>query len=385
MFSMDSHTDSPFVTPLLRGFAITLASHSRLFWTLQIGGWTCFGLMMFGYALAKENLAPAIFDVVALIITGLMLTSASRYLYRRWRARDVTPVWLGLRILILCTLGVPLWWEPQAFLSQVVVKLNPAMVPWVPSYAHIPLDTWVLWEPILLGWSFLYFGINDWIALQIERQRSATAEASLQAARFRVLQFQLQPHFLFNTLNSIASLVLDGRSESAVTMITRVGDFLRLSLQTSEIPTIPLEQEISFIRFYLDIEHMRFGDRLKSQVNISPDAQRALVPTLMLQPLVENAVRHGILPNTAGGTVIISAKIAGNILKIRVEDDGAGLAPTSAPSAGIGLSNTARRLDDLYGKDARMVIGRGTPRGVVVDIEMPCTLSTYSTTAKEGQ
>jgi two-component system, LytTR family, sensor kinase len=346
-------------------------SHGVLFWLLQVGGWSAFGLMMFGYALAREPVGPAILDVMELIVTGLTLTSLYRYAYRSWRRRRVPLLSLALRIVLLMLIGVPIWYEPQVAISLAAGHYFPSMVTWVPSYAIIPREIWLVWGFVLLCWSFLYFGVNDWMSLQVERRRAAAAEALVQEARLHALQSQLQPHFLFNTLNSIASLVLDGRSDTAVTMISRVADLLRLCLQTSETPQITLRKELAFLGHYLDIESMRFGDRLRCRFDAPADTLDLMVPTLLLQPLVENAVRHGVLPSSKGGSIVISARAQGQNLTLSIEDDGPGMGSSVATSSGIGLANTAARLQELYGSDARMIVGQSSMGGVGIAIQIP--------------
>jgi two-component system, LytTR family, sensor kinase len=346
-------------------------SHNGLFWLLQIAGWSAFGLMMFGYALARENMTQAVFDVLLLVITGVALTTAYRYLYRYLRRREFAPLWLAVLVLVLSVAGAPIWFEPQVLLTLIAARLHPSLVHWVPSFTFIPLDTWLFEGFVLLSWSLLYFGANGWISLQLERRRAARAEALAQSARLQALQSQLEPHFLFNTLNGISSLVIEGRSEAATTMIARLSDFLRLALQTSQTPQITLAQEMTFVGHYLDIQKIRFGERLRFRIDLAPEALSALVPTLLLQPLVENAVRHGILARADGGLVIITVAIRAAMLRLRVEDDGPGLGRTSASSTGVGLSNTATRLSELYGDQATFTIGRGAHGGVAVDIAIP--------------
>jgi two-component system, LytTR family, sensor kinase len=346
-------------------------SRGTLFWLLQVSGWAAFGLMMLGYALARERPGPAFFDVSQLIVSGAILTSLYRFAYRWWRRRGISLFRLAGWIFLLSLVGVPLWYEPQAALSLAVRARYPKLVSWAPSYTDIPFDTWLVWGTVLLSWSFLYFGINDWMSLQVERRRAAAAEALVREARLRALQSQLQPHFLFNTLNSIASLVLDGRTDAAVAMVSRIADFLRLSLQTSESPRIPLEQELAFLGLYLEIERLRFGDRLNYRFEVPPETLTLMVPTLLLQPLVENAVRHGILPSTEGGSVVIGASVTGDFLTLQVEDDGPGLVTKTTSSCGIGLANTATRLEEIYGNRGRMSVGKGAMGGVDIKIRIP--------------
>jgi two-component system, LytTR family, sensor kinase len=346
-------------------------SHNFLFWPLQSVGWLLYGLMMLGYELAHESQQQALFDIVELMITGYALTLIYRHLFRRWRRQHIPPLQLGALVVALSIAGVPIWYESQVLISHVAYSVRPSLVSSVGSYTVIPLKFWINWGIVLLGWSLLYFSINGWSSLERERRRAAAAEGLAQSARLQALQAQLQPHFLFNTLNSISALVVDGRLDAAVAMISRLSDFLRISLQTSDTPQIPVASEMVFIRHYLDIQKIRFGDRLTFRLDVAPEALTALVPTLLLQPLVENAVQHGILPHREGGSVVIKVHTDARTLKLRIEDDGPGFRTSPMPPFGVGLSNTAKRLDELYGDEAKLVVGRGADGGVVVSIELP--------------
>jgi two-component system LytT family sensor kinase len=346
-------------------------SHNLLFWPLQLVGWLAWGLMVLGYARARESPLHATFDVVLLLVTGCALTLIYRHLFRRWRRRRTPPLRLAVLVVALCVVTIPLWYEVQVLISNIAHAVRPSLVSSVSSYTVIPRGIWFSWGFALSGWSLLYFGINGWGTLERERRRAAEAEVLAQSARLQALQSQLQPHFLFNTLNSISALIVDGRLDAATSMISRLSEFLRLSLQTSETPQVAVAREMVFIRHYLDIQKIRFGDRLKFRLDVAPAALSALVPTLLLQPLVENAVQHGILPHREGGSVTITAHTDARTLKLRIEDDGPGFGGAPTPPFGFGLSNTARRLDELYGDQARLVVGRGVLGGVTVSIELP--------------
>jgi signal transduction histidine kinase len=346
-------------------------SHNLLFWPLQSVGWLVYGLMMLGYALARETRPQAIFDIVLLVVTGYALTLTYRHLFRRWRRQHLPPLKLAVLVVALTIVGTPLWYESQVLITRITYSLRPSLVSSFPSYAVIPLRISVFWGITLLTWSLLYFSINGWGSFERERRRAAEAEGLAQSARLQALQAQLQPHFLFNTLNSISALVVDGRLDAAISMISRLSDFLRISLQTSDTPQIPVASEMVFIRHYLDIQKIRFGDRLTFRLDVAPEALTALVPTLLLQPLVENSVQHGILPHRQGGSVAIRVHTDAGTLKLRIEDDGPGFKSSPMPPFGVGLSNTAKRLDELYGDRAKLVVARGAVSGVVVTIELP--------------
>jgi signal transduction histidine kinase len=179
--------------------------------------------------------------------------------------------------------------------------------------------------------------------------RTAKLEASLADARLHALELQLQPHFLFNTMNAIASLVRSRRNDEAVTMIAGLSDLLRYTLDHAGQQHVALEDELAVLRRYLEIQHSRFPDRMSFSIDLAPEARRAAVPTLLLQPLAENAVRHGIAPSAGPGVVEVRAFRSGGRLNIEVFNSGI----LGRPSSGIGVRNTQDRLRHLYGDEAR--------------------------------
>jgi two-component system, LytTR family, sensor kinase len=221
----------------------------------------------------------------------------------------------------------------------------------------------------LAGYAFNYYKCyrqGELRALQLEAQLS---QAQLQA-----LKMQLHPHFLFNTLHSISAL-LNKDSESARTMITRLGDFLRLTLENSGTQEVSLQQEMDFLQCYLEIERVRFQDRLITKIDVEPKALDARVPNLILQPIVENAIRHGVAPRSTPGLIEIQAKPYNGKLRIQVRDNGPGLVShrtaDSLFTRGLGLSNTQLRLDRLYGPAHRFELNDSPDGGLVVLLEIP--------------
>jgi two-component system, LytTR family, sensor kinase len=199
--------------------------------------------------------------------------------------------------------------------------------------------------------------------------RAASLQARLAEARLEALRAQLQPHFLFNTLNSVSSLMYRD-VEAADVMIARLSDLLRLTLRGDRRREIPLREEVALLERYLDIERVRFEERMRVAVDIAPDAEAALVPPFLLQPIVENAVRHAIAPRPAGGSIDIEARVERDELVIRVADDGPGLSPGEA-APGVGLANTRARLAELHGSAARLELDQTAGGGLTVTIAMP--------------
>jgi two-component system, LytTR family, sensor kinase len=209
--------------------------------------------------------------------------------------------------------------------------------------------------------------------LKDQEIRSAELERLLAEARLATLRSQLDPHFLFNALNSISAYV-ESAPRDARLMIEQLGDLLRLSLDHANEQEVPLERELMFVDRYLQLQLVRFAGRLDVQLRVNDDVLTAAVPTFMLQPLVENAIRHGVSKLPAAGTIELSAWRAGENLRVRVRDNGPGLPPgwTLDRRAGIGLGNTRARLEQLYGKGAySLELTSGTEAGTCADVTIP--------------
>jgi two-component system LytT family sensor kinase len=200
--------------------------------------------------------------------------------------------------------------------------------------------------------------------------RSARLETRLMESQLQALQQQLHPHFLFNTLHAISTLV-HCDPDKADLMIERLSELLRITLHKVGVQEVELGEELDYLRAYLDIEQVHFGDRLRIEYRIDVAAMDALVPTLILQPLVENAIRHGLEPMVRAGTLSIEAQADGDTLWLRVRDDGAGLPKSWPRREGVGLSNTRSRLDRLYGEEAAVTVRENPGGGVLVDIYIP--------------
>jgi len=202
--------------------------------------------------------------------------------------------------------------------------------------------------------------------------KASQLEAQLAQAQLQALKMQLHPHFLFNTLHAISSLMRRD-VEAAERMITRLSDLLRLTLENVGAQETPLRQELEFLERYLEIEQTRFRDRLQVKMEIEPETLDARVPNLILQPLVENAIRHGIAPRAAPGLIEISARRNENRLELRVGDNGAGIPADKRAQIkeGVGLANTRARLEQLYGADYQFDLNNRDESGLIVSLTIP--------------
>jgi signal transduction histidine kinase len=193
-----------------------------------------------------------------------------------------------------------------------------------------------------------YYAVSSYRDGLLREQREATLEARLAEAQLNVLRHQLQPHFLFNTLHTISALITDDVG-AARRVIARLGDLLRSSLDTAELHEVPLSQELLFLGHYLEIQRTRFGERLRVEIVSDPSLVGALVPSMLLQPLVENAIRHAVEPRAGGGSVRVSARRENGLVVLEVNDDGPGIGANAQGVRGVGIANTRARLATLYG------------------------------------
>lgn len=209
--------------------------------------------------------------------------------------------------------------------------------------------------------------------------RAARLETRLLSSQLQALQQQLHPHFLFNTLHAISTLV-HRDPDKADLMIERLSDLLRITLRKVDVQEVELAEELEYLRAYLDIEQVHFGPRLRIEYRIDAAALDALVPTLIMQPIVENAIRHGLEPLVRPGTLTIEAEADGSMLVLRVRDDGIGFAKTFTRRDGVGLANTRSRLDRLYGEAAALTMREQAAGGVRVDVTIPLRKPATATT-----
>ena len=252
--------------------------------------------------------------------------------------------------------------------DSATVKLGPPNALGVFFGLRAALDVLVYWS--LVG---VCQAITNFRTSQERERRAIELEARLTSAKLQALRMQINPHFLFNTLNSIAALVYVN-PRAADEMLGDLSDLLRCSLDSVDEQEIPLSQELQFVRAYIGIEQKRFGDRLRVEQVVPEDLSKALVPVLILQPLIENAIRHGIEPQRAPGLITIQAWREEQQLHLLVRDNGKGFAaeePNRFERRGIGLANTQARLRELYGSNHQFTLAKGEPQGCTVAIQLP--------------
>jgi two-component system LytT family sensor kinase len=300
------------------------------------------------------------------LVTPLVLWLARRFRIDRNRwLRKVVLHFLFSLVLVTALIGV------HFFVYMILVGRGGSITPLrLLGYIYPNLDRWLLvyWFIFLMSHAFNYYNSYRKGELKASELRTQLVESQLEA-----LKMQVQPHFLFNTLHSISAL-LSKDTEGARKMITRLGDFLRLTLENSGSMEVTLQQEIEFLNGYLEIERIRFQDRLTTDIKIDPEVLEVRVPNLILQPIVENAMRHAV-GNGTSGRVEITAAPRNGAVRIEVKDNGPGLQIDRAFDArrgkGVGLANTQARLVGLYGTAASFEMTNRPSGGLVVTIEIP--------------
>ena len=234
---------------------------------------------------------------------------------------------------------------------------------------------------VIAGWSALYFGINFYLIVEEQIDQMQDLETQASSAQLAMLRYQLNPHFLFNTLNSISTLVLLKQTERANAMLSRLSSFLRYTLANEPTAHVTVLQEVETLKLYLEIEKMRFEERLRTAFEIDPSAERARLPSLLLQPLVENAIKYAVTPQEEGAEISVAVRLAGERVQITVSDTGPGLHEARigpSLSTGVGLANIRERLVQAYGPDQRFETRTAPAGGFSVEIEIPFQLDDLS-------
>lgn len=355
------------------------ANKDRAFWRLQFIGWG--GVMVLRGMSAIANGQPFGFLVLVLIeaINGFSISLILSVIYGRLINLRPLITWsatagvLAIAVFIVAFIN---GWANHLYQSGAGATFAQRVLGF--SYIHMTL---------LGAWSALYFAINYYLQVEEQADRLERLEAQATSAQLAMLRYQLNPHFLFNTLNSISTLVLLKQTEPANAMLTRLSGFLRHTLVNQPGGKVSVAQEVETLKLYLDIERMRFEDRLRTVFKVEPAAAKASIPSLLLQPLVENAIKYAVSPQEEGARISLTAQVIGTRLRVTVADTGPGtqtqlpgtrmsdsLSGTRAVSTGVGLANIRDRLAQAYGDDHRFEISNPPEGGFTVTIELPYDL-----------
>jgi two-component system, LytTR family, sensor kinase len=365
------------------------ASKNRAFWNLQLAGWG--GAFVLRAVSAVANGQPL--DILALIlvttITGFSISLILSVIYRELIRQTAFVTWgvtaLVLFVAVVLHASIDAWVQGVYYAASRETTFAQRLI----GLLYLPLT-------LLGGWSALYYAINFFLTVEQQADRLERLEAQATAAQLAMLRYQLNPHFLFNTLNSISTLVLLKQTEPANAMLTRLSGFLRHTLIAEPGSQVTLAQEIETLQLYLDIERMRFEERLRTHFDIDPAAMDAQLPSMLLQPLVENAIKYAVSPQEEGARISLTARVVGDRLRLTVEDTGPGLddQPLFQPrdaidirsgsvagrpvSTGVGLANIRNRLAQAYGDTHLFETRSEAGGGFTVMIEIPFTRADYA-------
>jgi two-component system LytT family sensor kinase len=350
-----------------------LQNNRYLFWILQLAGWSgwgvsfYFGVLVWGSPPDQYNIYLPIICVIGMLIT---LPLRKLYLYT-W---DMPGLRRVMAILAASYLAGLSWMSLRAaifyelFENERKIHEKDGME----LFSYFDGAMSAFW--VMLVWSGLYFGIKYYMLLQEEKQRSLKIASMAHESQLKMLRYQLNPHFLFNTLNAISTLILDKETKLANSMVTRLSHFLRYTLESDPMQKVTVTEEMEAIKLYLDIEKVRFDERLQLHFDVKPEAADALMPGLLLQPLVENCIKYAISRSVDGGSIGISASVCEKSLLLSVADDGPGLDlkyGRMPKGGGVGVSNCRERLKELYAGEQSFRLGATDPHGLTVSIKIP--------------
>jgi two-component system LytT family sensor kinase len=345
-------------------------------WALIFACWTFLALLFSGPQIiqaARENrgaegwnsvLAELGFSYLWVVLTPLAIwLSQSFRIEGGQRFKRLTIHFLAsavfslIHVVLFTVISIPFGWYSHLtpFWNRYLLLI----------LSFTPTNVMLYWGVIVIEHALDYYQ-----KLQERELRASQLEAQLAQSQLQVLKMQLHPHFLFNTLNAISALIRESPDE-AEDMVSQLGDLLRMTLETAGVHEVRFKEELEFLKHYLDIEQTRFQDRLKVVMAIEDETLHGLVPSMILQPLVENSVRHGVAPRPEGGCIKIKAWRDDSMLRLEVEDDGPGLGDYTPLKEGVGLTNTRARVRNLYGDEYGLTLRNAAGGGLVVSLTLP--------------
>ena len=360
---------SPQESRVTRRLMRVLDTRDRQFWFLQFFGWSAYLAATYVGSITYEKPSAYINVIAVAAASGFILAIPLRNLYRKLWSRSPAII-LTTTLLLSYVLGLA-WAIIKSLAYWKVFEPD-----YLPDNIFSYLHGTVAGTYVFLCWSGLYFGIKYYKTLQEQKQKTLRAHAMAHEAQLKMLRYQLNPHFLFNTLNAISTLILDNDNKTANLAVTRLSDFLRYTLHSDPMQKISLDQELESLGLYLEIEKVRFRERLRVEFDIDDKACLAQVPSLITQPIIENAIKYAVAHREEGGCIRIAAHVVQERLVIELSDDGPGLngddgGRKASGTGGVGLRNTRERLHQLYGDQSSFELARTKPTGLRVIIGLP--------------
>jgi len=342
---------------------------NRAFWILQSAGWAGYFLLRTLSGIANAMGWTYVVHTALLTATGYSITLLMAAAYRRLIRMKPAYTWVGTIVIVVVAAA--------GFSAIETWSVSTFVQPGIRPEGMRFLGAILLTVSLLVAWSALYYSINFFLLLEEQSDRLLRLESQASNAQLAMLRYQLNPHFLFNTLNSISTLVLLKQTDRANAMLSRLSSFLRYTLVNESTGMVTLSQEIETLKLYLEIEKMRFEERLRPHFHIDPNVMRAHLPSLLLQPLMENAIKYAVTPQEEGADIAIEARLQVDRVVINVSDTGPGSATTSRSlSTGVGLANIRDRLAQAYGDNHRFETQSDMTGGFRVFIDIPYQIDT---------
>ncbi len=349
-----------------------LFSQRRQFWTLQIMGWLAYTIIVFFAIIHPQfnapdfNLSGQLANLAVEALSGFALS------YCQWRFIQII-VHLPLRQTLLFSFisaGV-------LGLLYNVIKLSSYKVivyqqQWNQGWTTLEFGGWLLFSlTTMFVWTAIFFIMLYNTKLQKEHEMLLRAQTSAKDAQLQMLRYQLNPHFMFNTMNAISTLIYKNDNDKANDMLDKLCEFLRYTLDKNAKPESTLSNELELLDLYLSCERIRFGERLQVEMQIDPQVRQCQLPSMLLQPLVENSIKYAIEPRKEAGTIKITAQKQANRILIEVSDNGIGQNSKVNQGFGIGMSNTKARLDAMFNGDYQFEMVENDIKGTSVIINIP--------------
>ncbi len=360
------------------------ANKNQAFWRLQLAGWGGLFALRASSAIANNSSWSFLIVLVVTTITGFSISLVLSVIYRQLINRRPFITWTTSVVMLVVAVGIYTFvdtWINGLYRPETSTAFAQRFVGLYPYYL------------VLLGaWSALYYAINFFLQVEEQQDRLQKLEGQATSAQLAMLRYQLNPHFLFNTLNSISTLVLLKHTTQANAMLSRLSSFLRYTLIHEPGGRVTVAQEIETLKLSLDIERMRFEERLRTRFSIEEASCDALMPSLLLQPLVENSIKYAVSPQESGAEIRVDVRLQGPALRIMVSDTGPGLNDSAtdkrmsgktfdggeAVSTGVGLDNIRNRLGQAYEGEHRFEIRDPAEGGFGVIIEIPAEFAADS-------
>jgi sensor histidine kinase YesM len=340
---------------------------NRAFWTLQSVGWAGYFVLRTLSGIANNFGWAYVLHTLLLTATGYSITLLMAATYRRLIQMREIFTWGGSILIIALAAAAFSAIETWSVATFIQPGTRPEGIRFFGAI--------LLTVSLLVAWSALYYSINFYLLLEEQSDRLIRLESQASNAQLAMLRYQLNPHFLFNTLNSISTLVLLKQTDRANAMLSRLSSFLRYTLVNESTGMVTVAQEIETLKLYLEIEKMRFEDRLRTHFQVDPSCDRALLPSLLLQPLIENAIKYAVTPQEEGADISIEVRRQIDRVLINVSDTGPGAdaqyKKRADESTGVGLANIRDRLAQAYGDNQRFETQSDTTGGFRVFIEIP--------------